>query len=176
MGLGTYSELVRKGKMRKQILALLLGVAVSSLLAQEQEKSFLDYFFLPIAYRAESTNLFNSSMKELSLVIQANNESGGITKGIVYSQIAGKPRIYLLIMGPVIFGEDGHVILDVSKAPGRFSYWNISVTKNQDSGKSNGIRLDWFADSGTRTTDPLLLHWIQKENKFKLSVVDPSEY
>jgi hypothetical protein len=160
--------------MKRNILTCLTLLFSITIWAQSKPEPFLHYLFDGATSETIVTSMVNNSKQ--ALVVAKSGTVGGeeiYQKGIVYSEGNEKQSIYLLVLGPYIFGADGRMLLDVSRAPGVFWGWRISIAKN--SGREIGIHLDWFADEGGRTTDAILLLWDSKANSFRVWTIDPSQ-
>jgi hypothetical protein len=155
-------------------VALLLSLSIE---AQQKQRTFIEYLFGDAATPPIATSMVDSTNRVLSLV-RASTVGGKdvYQRAVVYAEAGAKHSIYLLVLGPYIFGSDGTCLIDVSGSPGEFWGWRISILKNIKTGKQIGINLDWFADTGKRTTDAIELIWDEKKDLFTQYKIDQSQY
>jgi len=159
--------------MKKITLGIFTIITISLVTAQEANNSFLKYYFNE-AFIETKTGLFDSNSNELILSINANS-SNVIQKGVVYVRSKDKENIYFEILGPFLY-SNGLKIIDVSKAPGIFYGWKVSISKEGGVGKPIGLSLQWFANNGNSTTDGIFFVWESKNSRFRVDKIDPSQY
>jgi len=109
------------------------------------------------------TGLYNSQDDELLIVLMPDKYT---KEGFVVTQKNGVYKIYLIIKGSMIYDKD-KVLIDVSSAPGQFTGWKIEISTNIRTNINTGLRFQWFANSGSSTTDAITLNWVEQEDRFE---------
>jgi len=162
---------IKKVKIAILIIFIFTGITNVSF-ADDLEEQYIKKY-LGSKTQKLNTGLFSDEGNELILVFEKENDK--IQNAIVYNRNKDVFSLNLLIIGPLIKNGTNQILIDLRNAPGKFYGFEIEIY-SIEFGKAYGITIQWWANDGKSTTDPFYLVWDKKNDRFRLSKVDITQY